>query len=55
MLEYVVMREEREKQFRKKAFILGSMYMFFCMFFSSFKDSTDERDFVFENKTKVYL
>ena len=51
MLEYVVMREQREKQFRKKAFILGSMYMFFCMFFNSFKDSTDERDFVFEKNS----
>lgn len=51
MLEYEVMREERKKQFRKKAFILSSLYMFFCMFLNTFKDSSEEREFIFEKNS----
>lgn len=47
MLEYVVMNEERKRQLRKKAFILSSIYLFFCMFLNSFKADGEERDFSF--------
>ena len=47
MLKYETMNEERKKQFRKKAFILSSIYLFFCLFINSFNNSA-EREFSYE-------
>lgn len=51
MLEYVVMNGERRKQLRRKAFMLSSIYMFFCMFINSFKTGSNERDFCYEKNS----
>ena len=48
MLKYEVMRDEKSKQLRKKAFTLSSIYLLFCMFLNSFKTSSEERDFSYE-------
>lgn len=47
MIKYGTMNDERKKQFRKKAFILSSIYLFFCMFINSF-NIDEEREFSYE-------
>lgn len=45
MLKYVAMNEEKNRKNRKKAFILSSIYLLFCMFYNSLMNKDNERSF----------